>query len=184
MDWVFDNLNIIAFLAAGIAYWLNSMRQAKEEARQEREAAELEDYREESYQPPPQAEVFLPPPATPPPLPGPPLVRPPRGAPELAPTLRRTPSQQLTMAQDAYQAELDRQKALEERLVSLRQSREKRGGGASHMKRALANRGAEQTIGKSEALTSPGIRARLRDRTEAKRAIVMREILGTPVGMR
>jgi hypothetical protein len=184
MDWVLDNLNVIVFLAAGVAYWLNSMRQAKEEARQQREAEQLEDFREETYTPPPHTEVFLPPPVVPPPLPGQPMVRPPRGMPEAPPTLRRSPQPQVAMAQDAYEVELERQKALEERILSLRQNREKRSGGAAATKRAAAKRNSPAPGGKPEIVQTGGIRARLRDRSEARRAIVMREILGTPVGMR
>jgi len=43
MSWVFDNLQIVIAIAAGVAYWLNNMRQAKESREQDVPPVDAED---------------------------------------------------------------------------------------------------------------------------------------------
>ena len=205
MDWIFDNLQILVFIAAGVAFWLNSLRQAREEAEQDHEHDDRPVDVEEIFGPnfdfnerPPQSEVFLPPPVTtsqapaaPPPLPGQaaqPRVSHARDFPTGSPMPQRPVSPHQTPTPDSHSAELERQRKLDERLRSLRQHRDSRPTGAAATQRSVeAKRAARKGVVAEEAADPTslgGIRSRLRSSREARRAIVMREILDTPVGMR
>lgn len=151
-----------------------------------------------------QAEVFLPPPiasqpaATPPPLPG--QANPagtaqhrrefPGGTPTPPRPQRPTSPHQTVTAESAVQKELERQQTLAQRLSSLRANRSNRQGGAAATQKSVAEHRASRRSGApAEApATTPielvGIRARLKSPQEARRAVVLREILDTPVGMR
>lgn len=203
MDWLLDNLQILFVIAAGVAYWLNSMRQAKEEARQQRDEPPHDpdevfgpDFDFNEQPPPRQSEVFLPPPvapppygsAPPPPLPGqrsPSVGRERRDFPAGSPTPQRPVSPHQARGQENHNAELERQRSLEERIMSLRKNRDKRGSGAAATQRSVvARRNASRGVSDEVPISIDGIRSRLRSPREARRAIVLREILDTPVGMK
>jgi hypothetical protein len=200
MEWIFDNLNILFVVAAGVAYWLNSMRQAKAEAENERNQPPVD--LDEVFGPdfdfnpqPRHTEVFLPPPVSasphggaPPPLPG---QRPQssqrerREFPQGSVTPQRPQSPHQPFAQVDVNAELERQRSLEQRIHSLRQNREGRKTGAAATQRSVAaERAARRGTQDAEPIALDGLRSRLRSPREARRAIVLREILDTPVGMR
>jgi len=200
MDWIFDNLQILFVIAAGVAYWLNSMRQAKAEAENERNQppVDLDEVFGPDFDfgaPPRHTEVFLPPPvaaspqgAAPPPLPG---QRPQtsqrerRAFPQGSATPQRPQSPHQPVAQAEVNAELERQRSLEQRIHSLRQNREGRKTGAAATQRSVvAERAARRGTQDAEPIALDGLRSRLRSPREARRAIVLREILDTPVGMR
>ncbi|MFU8894334.1 MAG: hypothetical protein ACNA8L_11980 [Luteolibacter sp.] len=198
MDWIFDNLQILFVIAAGLAYWVNSIRQAKAEAENERNQppVDLDEVFGPDFDfnaPPRHTEVFLPPPVTassqaaPPPLPGQrpqPAQRGSRDFPQGTPTPQRPKSPHQPASQEAVNAELERQRSLEQRILALRHNREGRGSGAAATQRSVvAERAARKGVVGVEPLSIGGIRSRLRDPREARRAIVLREILGTPVGM-
>ena len=218
MDWIFENLQILFVIAAAVAYWLNSLRQAKEEGEQDHgrddRPVEVEDIfgpdfdfnsppSQQRGDSPPQGEVFLPPRvatsqsvgSVPPPLPGQQELRremrEARNFPSASPMPQRPQGpvspHQTTAAPASHAEELERQRKLDERLRSLRHNREKRSTGAAATQRSVvAKRAARKGV--VEEVADPtsigGIRSRLRSTREARRAIVMREILGTPVGMR
>jgi len=201
MDWLLDNLQILFILAAAAAYWLNSMRQAREEARREHEAPPYDPGEmhgaDDGYEVPRHTEVFLPPPVSPPPrvgggvpppLPGQrvqPVPRERRDFPGGSPTPQRPLSPHQAGGHESQQAELERQRSLEERIMSLRQNREKRGSGAAATQRSVvAQRNAKRGVEDAVSTSIDGIRSRLRSPREARRAIVLREILDKPVGMR
>lgn len=209
MDWIFENLNILFVAAAAVAYWLNNMRQAKAEAEAERERERNPIDLEEvfgpdfDFNPPPQrsgppqhTEVFLPPPvsapphgAAPPPLPGqrpqPSSQRERRDFPQGTPTPQRPKSPVQPHGQESVNVELERQRNLEQRIRALRQNREGRGSGAAATQRSVvAQRAARKGAVDAEPISIDGIRSRLRDPREARRAVVLREILDSPVGMR
>lgn len=197
MDWIFDNLQILFFIAAGVAFWLNSMRQAKAEAEAEREREQNPIDLDEVFgpdfdfnAPPRHTEVFLPPPvsAAPPPLPGQApqaSQRDRREFPQGAPTPQRPQSPNRPAAQEAINTELERQRNLEQRIRSLRQNRDGRSSGAAATQRSVvAERAARNGAANAEPTSIGGIRSRLRDPREARRAVVLREILDSPVGMR
>lgn len=74
-------------------------------------------------------------------------------------------------------AELLRQQTMQEKLASIRkEKREKRN--------TPARAAAKSAPTPKTTLVSPSLKARLRDRRELRRAIVMREILDPPVGLR
>jgi len=200
MDWIFDNLQILFVIAAGVAYWINNMRQAKEQAEQDREQEPID--LDEVFGPdfdfgerPQHTEVFLPPPvavspkgAAPPPLPGQRLQatqRERREFPQGSPTPQRPKSPNQSLSQDTVNAELERQRNLEQRIHALRQNREGRSSGAAATQRSVvAKRAARNGAVDAEPTSIGGIRSRLRDPSEARRAVVLREILDSPVGMR
>ncbi len=202
MDWIFDNLQILFVVAAGVAYWINSMRQAKEEAENERNQppVDLEEVFGPDFDfdaPPPrgeepqQTEVFLPPPvaASPPPIPSQApksSQRERRDFPQASPSPQRPKSPHQPGGQEAVNAELERQRHLEERIRALRQKRDSRSSGAAATQRSVvAKRAAKQGgVPDVEPIALDGIRSRLRSSREARRAVVLREILDKPVGMR
>lgn len=98
----------------------------------------------------------------------------PRDQPPPIPTFRNAPPPPLPVFITAPEEELQRQRIMQERLTSIR--KEKRSSASA------------KTAGKKTAvpttLVSPSIKARLRNRKELRRAIIMREILDPPVGLR
>ncbi len=217
MDWILDNLIILFLIAGGLASWLNSVRQAREEAKQDRQHDEQPadvdeifgpdfDFGERSQKPgesPPQTEVFLPPPVTtsqspsgPPPLPeqrqqpaSAAAINQAREFPTGTPTPERPRSpHKKEITGDSHSRELERQRKLQERIRSLRHNRGKRSTGAAATQREVEAKRAARKGLMVEEVADPtslgGIRSRLRSQRETRRAIVMREILGAPVGMR
>jgi len=200
MDWIFDNLQILVFIGAGIAFWVNSMRQARAEAENERNKppVDLDEVFGPDFDfnaPPKQTEVFLPPPvsgspqgAKPPPLPGQqpqPIQRSRREFPQGTPTPQRPQSPHQPAPQEMVNAELERQRSLEQRILALRQNREGRKTGAAATQRSVeAKRATKSGAPDASPTLKDGIRSRLRSPREARRAIVLREILGSPVGLR
>lgn len=81
--------------------------------------------------------------------------------------------QKRTMVADA--SELERQRKLRERLKALRDSKTP----------APAAKSARKARPSAPALISPSkLKASLRDRNELRRAVILREILGPPVGLK
>lgn len=174
MDWILNNLQIVGAIVVAAAYWLNQSREAKAlEKERQRRAAEGVPEEEELFefpedfdpelleewpkrQAPPLVQV------TPPPLPG------------ASPTAG---SQVLTQNNST---ELERQEHLMERLRQVRSERNQSpaSGASATQKRVAAKR-------LPTAVAAPiGLKARLRDRGEVRRAIVLREVLGPPVGLK
>jgi outer membrane biosynthesis protein TonB len=192
MQWIFDNLQILIAGAALVAYWLNNMRQAKEEAARERQEAEAEaedvfgpDFDFGTPQDDPASRPAAP---QPPPMPqaGPP------------PILRQTRTAPTPPTPSAVETELARQQAIQERLRLAREARQARPanttGGAAATQARTSNRGGAAatqarvtgrtaTSSATPASASTSLARRLRDRSEIRRAIVLREILGPPPGL-
>jgi hypothetical protein len=103
----------------------------------------------------------------PPPMP-PPLVYKPQAPPPL-------PSAALEA-----EAELERQNQLQERLRALRESRAVTTGGAA----ATRTRTATQQTGYTASAIPTSLRGVLRKRSEIRRAVILREVLGPPLGLR
>ncbi len=151
MDWIFDNIQILIAIAAGIAFWLNKSREEREQRRQMEEEPPAE-WEEEEFGP--AETVIMERPVAPT------IVIHQRGTP---PPLPSSPS-----------AEATRQQEMLERLKTLR---------AQRAAQATAKKAPPRA--KSPAAGVPGgLQSRLRDPAEIRRAIVMREILGPPVGLR
>jgi type IV secretory pathway VirB10-like protein len=167
MDWILEHLQIVGAIVVAAAYWLNQAREAKaaEKERQRRAAEGLPEEEEEEFEfeeEEIEAEVMgrraVPPPLVqvkPPALPGP---------------------QVLTQNNST---ELQRQEQLMDRLRQVRAERS-----ASPASGAAATQRKVAAKGKGVASAVPiGLKARLRNCGEVRRAMVLKEILGKPVGL-
>lgn len=190
MNWILDNIQIIIGIAAAIAYWLTNLRTAKAELPPPDHEVEVEDvfgpdfdFGERRDEPAPRREVLPPPPLHPRPHVPPPL-------PVMA---------------SAAAAELARQQGLMDRLNRLRKTeapavpaiaaapRASGGGRAARTAKvarvarvAKTARLAKTSTAAYEipATSTNALRQRLQDQHEIRRAIVLREVLGPPLGMR
>jgi type IV secretory pathway VirB10-like protein len=191
MNWVLDNIRLIVIVGGGIAYWLNQRRKAKEEAEAARTIAPA----------PPNAPVndeaerirrvqeeirrkilervggVTRPVPTPPPL---------KAAPQLTPKREQTKVEAYTDSQAEAerlvavdQAMLERQQQLAAKLRELKEQRREhdRPSEVFAEKTALA-------MAASGTAVRGSLLADLREPTAVRRAIVLREVLGTPVGLR
>jgi hypothetical protein len=162
MDWIFDNFQIVFLVLLALASWLKSRNDAKnaerEETQQETETFDRGDYDWEQE----------PEPATPPPL-----VR--TSVPPAMPMAAFEASQEAAAA-------LKHQQDLAERLRQIRETKATTTGGASATRVRVAASKSNAKVAVSSAPIS--LRARLRDKSELRRALVMREILDAPVSQR
>lgn len=168
MNWILDNLQIVIIVVLALGSWLSSRMEAKKKAQEEMEY-------EETYEPEPEPIPMPRPQASVPP----PLVR---------PVLRQTLPPELPTAAARYEAAaeaasvLKHQRDLEERLRQIRETKANTTGGAAATRNRLASKG--QPTPRPSAATLPSIRSSIRKRSELRRDIVMREVLGSPLGLR
>lgn len=168
MNWILDNLQIVIIVVLALGSWLSSRMEAKKKAQEEMEY-------EETYEPEPEPIPMPRPQASVPP----PLVR---------PVLRQTLPPELPTAAARYEAAaeaaavLKHQRDLEERLRQIRETKTNTTGGAAATRNRLASKG--QPTPRPSAATLPSIRSSIRKRSELRRDIVMREVLGSPLGLR
>ena len=170
MDWISDNLQIVFLVLLGLGSMLKSMFDAKAKQNAEREASgdpddevPLDD--DTSYR---KTMPTGPPPEFPPPL------------------ERRVTPPPLRMA--GYDAEaanesakaLKHQQDLAARLRQIRDTKATTVGGASDTRTRVAQKGNTKPL----TPVSSSLRNRLRKPGEVRQAVVMREILGPPVGLR
>jgi hypothetical protein len=167
MDWIFDNFQIVALVGIALASWIKSRMDAKAAEREERQAREEMGEGEEIFGP---EEAWEEPP---PRQPAPP------------PLHRAVPPPVPTAAQ--YEAELEaaallkHQMDLQERLRQIRETKASTSGGAAVTRARVA---ASQSHAAAAAPVKSGLRSALRNRSEIRRAVVLREILGPPLGLR
>jgi len=194
MDWVLDNIRLIVIVGGAIAYWLNQRRKAKEEEAAARTGAPAassaspvrmgdeaertrriqEEIRKKILERAAGAPARLP---SPPPIPETPTPLPraqPKAELYVAPSAEE---QEKILAAD--QAMLDRQQQLAAKLRELQQQRREHDRPAEVFaeKTALAMSASGTSV-----LGSP--LADLRNPALVRRAIILREVLGTPVGLR
>lgn len=169
MDWIFEHFQIVILIALALASVVKRRIDMKTAEREGRQAGG-----EEAG----DGEVFGPGEGWPQPPAHAPLVRqspPPITRPPLPPTLPLDPYQDSAM--------LKRQQELQQRLRKIRATKTTTTGGAaatrSRVSAAQRHPSAEQA-----AAQAGGLRASLHHRPETRRAILMREILGPPVGLR
>ena len=160
MDWIFDHFQIVLIVALAFASWVKSRRDAKQAEREAREAGELPDMGdifgpEESWQP--QAA----------PMPNPPPPVPSQSARNAFPAQEPLPDH-----------ELERQNALREKLRQIREAKTITTGNAA------ATRERANAKGKAPVVVTASLRGMLRNRSELRKAVITREVLGTPVGLR
>jgi len=191
MDWVFDHFQLIIAVGAAVAYWLNQRRKAKEEEEAARTVAPAqpnapvideaerirriqEEIRRKILE---RVGGVTTPVPTPPPL---------KAAPQS--TMRRvqTAAEAYTESQAeeerlvvADQAMLERQQQLAAKMRELKEQRREhdRPSEVFAEKTALA-------MSASGTAVRGSLLADLREPTAVRRAIVLREVLGTPVGLR
>ena len=158
MDWIFDNFQILALVGLALASWLKSRVDAKAAEREEQEARrELEN--PEEYFGPDEAWGAPHQPSVPPPLV--------RTVPPPVPVFET-------------EAELKRQMEIQERLRQIRETKAVTSGGAA----ATRARTKEAKAPKTASAVPVGLRGALRNHGQVRRAVVMREILGPPLGLR
>lgn len=160
MDWIFDHFQIVLIVALAFASWVKSRQEAKQAEREAREAGELPDMRdifgpEETWQPEPE-------PNQPPPIPT---------------YTYNSPAPPVIDEANALR-ELERQSALREQLRQIRESKAITTGNAA------ATRERNSGKGKAPAAITASLRETLKNRSELRKAVITREVLGAPVGLR
>lgn len=186
MDWIFDNLPIVFFIVISVASFIKSRMEARRAQDEAERMPPVNGQPEEEWfgpeeaweNPADQAKRTSPPTQTPSgrrsDLP-PPLVK----VSPLIPT-----SNPATVRADDFipsqDSELSRQQELRDRLQQLREKRAVTSGGAAATKKRLAGSASDSAA--SSPL--PTLRRSLRNRSQVRRALVTREILGPPVAMK
>ena len=190
MDWILDNIRLIVIVGGGIAYWLAQRRKAKEEAEAARTIVpaqpkvQMSDDGERTrrIQEEIRRKILERTGGAPRPLQIPPPLK---AAPQPLQT-SQTQAEAYSESQAteeasvaADQAMLVRQQQLAEKLRELQQQRREHDRPAEVFaeKTALAMSASGTSV-----LGSP--LADLRNPTAVRRAIILREVLGTPVGLR
>lgn len=162
MDWIFDHFQILALVGLALASWLKSRADAKAAEREEREARrELEE--PDGYFGPDETSSM-------PQLPEPVSSLPP-------PLVRRAPP---PVPAVEMEGELKRQMQFQERLREIRETKAVTTGGAA----ATRARTNVSTTAKTATPVQANLRAALRNHGQVRRAVVLREILGPPLGLR
>lgn len=167
MDWIFDNVQIVALLALALASWIKSQMDAQAAQREEQRAreemagrGEVDGYDSDPIEP--WDEMPMPPEVPPPP----PLF-----------TVSLPTVSSVAIDTDT---ELTRQMEMQERLREFREKRVVTTGGAAATRKLTAS--------KQTGYAAPGVRNGLREivrkRGEVRRALVLREILGPPLALR
>jgi len=165
MDWLYENFQIIALVLIGFAGWIKSRMESKNG---EQEPPE------ESYD---EGEVFIPEEEWQQ-VPSDPSVPPPLVWTQPPPIL--TAAADFEAAREA-DAALKHQQDLAERLRQIRENKATTTGGAAATRARLA---AEKAPPKAVAAVSMGLRSRLHDKGELRRAFVLKEILAPPLSQR
>ncbi|MBI5691905.1 MAG: hypothetical protein HZC55_17630 [Verrucomicrobia bacterium] len=209
LDWILERLPVVAFVVYVVVQLLRGVRKTRQEApsdeakpdalEEERRVQEIQEQirrriaERRGEAPPPAAE---PPPLmrreAPPPAPSPETTQMPdtfgdplrrvlqelerraRPEPETPPPLPAVP------AFDARAAELERQRKLAEEIKALEEARL----ATKRRAAALAAEVESRAAAASAEATSGRAREDLRDPAALRRAVVLREVLGTPVGLR
>lgn len=166
MDWFFDNFQIFALVGLALASWLKARMDAKQAAEEERNAKRDVADQDEMFDPAEmwrEAERDTPPPTwipvEPPPVPQPVVVGP----------------------DPAVEAALQRQAELDERMREIRTIKAARE--AREAKPAAQARAAKPAPGTGGPKSYP-LRKALGDRKSLRQAIITREVLGPPLGLR
>jgi len=166
MDWLLDHFQFVLIIGFALASWLKSRADAKRAEEEERQAQEEGVGNDDGYEP--EEDWQLPPamPTAPPPL------------------IHEVASPPLYMDTTEADAILKRQQEIQERLQAIKATKATKAttsGGAAETRARIA------AVGRPKAMPSLGqssLRSSLRDPKQTRRAIVLREILGPPVGLR
>lgn len=167
MDWIFDNFQIVVLIAVVIGSLVKRILEAKTAEKEARDQMDEGDVFEPD-------EEWAPPQAAPRPSVPPPLVR--QSPP---PLVFQSPPRH--SREHETEVILKRQQDMQERLRQIKESKTTTTGGASATRARVA---ASQSNARALQPGKIGIRQALRNSKEIRRAIIMREILGPPVGLR
>ena len=186
MDWITDHIQLVIAAAAAFAYWLNARKQQQEE---DVEPTNERQFRDESQEAAEEAERARRireeirrkiterssggSPQAPRPVEGPPPLIPSLEVdpPVFAPEPPRRPMIDTAM--------LEQQRRLQEQLEEAKRTERR----AQEIRQGLPGKRAPQTAS-TPALAGGGLRADLMNRASLRRAVVLREVLGPPVGLR
>jgi hypothetical protein len=203
MDWIQDHLQLVIAAAAAIAYWLNARRKDKAGqaadydgdgkpdnvpggARAMREHEQAMEHAENTRRI--QEEIrrkiaerqggghAVPPPMPPAMPPAPPVLR--REQPERA---RQAMEERRAEAEREAAVVLERQRGLAAQLAALQARKAEAGREA---KSVWASQQPEPVATPGRVRDDAGLLAELRNARSLRRAIILREVLGTPVGLR
>lgn len=166
MNWLLDHFQIVIVVALAFASWLKHRADVRTAEREERQAREEMAGDDETAEP--EADWRVPSGAPAPSVP-PPLAR------HLMPSPRRVEDSGIDEAQ------LKRQQDIQDRLRQIKETKATTTGGASATRVRVA---ASQSHAKPLALGKTSLRDGLKDPQQTRRAIVLREILGPPLGLR
>lgn len=209
MGWLFENFQILLVLGLALAAWLKNRSESAQEEESERRAREemirglkemekaMTPTMERNQVPeaePPQtwSTAPQPPPVSPPPLVAPEPVRQEAqgsawrmpGEAEPAPWEAFEQQQEQFIHSDPHESPLlQRQREMQERLAEIKRETahfKDQVAGARETQRRLERRGQSD----EQLLPLGGLRNALRDQRQVKRAIVLREILGPPIGLK
>ncbi len=172
MNWIFDHFQIVILVALGIGSVVKSVFEARSKRAAEREI----DWNPDSGVPLDEDTSYR---KT---LPSPPLARttvPPRLDHPVTPPAMRLAGYEAEAANETAAA-LKHQLDLAARLRQIRETKATTTGGAAATRARVAAKGVAKPFPQGPA----SLRGRLRDHGEIRRAIVMREILDPPVGLR
>jgi hypothetical protein len=161
MDWFFDNPKVFLLIAIVAFSLIKRILESKKSA--EEPPVEDEDPFESWEQVPERQMPSVPPP----------LVK--VGVP---PPFRRSVPPPLLREEPDTASLLKRQQDMMERLQRAKETKATTTGGAA------ATQGRVSGVGKSAHAAGAGLRARLRNRNEIRKAVIMREILERPLGLR
>lgn len=166
MDWIFDHFQIVVLIAVVIGSLVKRFLEAKaaeKEARERMDEGDIFDPGEDWEPQQPEQRPFVPPPlvrTTPPPL------------------VLETPHPH--SREHEADVILKRQQDMQERIRLIKESKANTTGGAAATNARVS---AAQSRAKPIKAAKASLRGDLRNPKELRRAIVMREILGPPVGL-
>jgi hypothetical protein len=169
MDWIFDHFEILALVVLALASWLKRRMDVAGAEREERQAKQDMSEGEDVFGPAtgwPQAAPAVPPPLvrhTPPPL------------------VRQVAAPVMAVVPSVHAAILKQQQELEDQLRRIKESKVTTSGGATATRHRVS---AAQRHSTTAQPATSGLSASLRRRKDIRRAIIMREILGPPLGLR
>lgn len=165
MNWLLDHLQFVIIIAFALASWVKHRADAKNAEAEERRAREEMANDETIFEPDDEWEVptFTPAPSVPPPM------------------ARQAAPPPLRVDVSEVDAILKRQQEIQDRLRQIKQTKATTTGNAAATRARVAAAGQPAKPFQPEATS---LRASLRDAKQTRRAIVLREILGPPPGLR
>ncbi len=165
MSWLLDHFQVVIVVALAFASWWKHRADAKNAREEERRAREEMSEREDIFGPDQEWRV--------------PQERP--LSPSSPPLFRQAPPPLAQFDVSEVDAQLKRQQDLQDRLRKIKETKVTTTGGASATRVRVA---AAQTHAKPLALGEASLKSSLRDPKQTRRAIILREILGSPLGLR